>query len=107
MTIEANKRTLETNSASLEGCKSKKSKKWCQKQHRDSDNGSSVCCVCDCVIVEDTEEKGAEDAIFFEGSCNRWLHCKCAGLSSSTFQHLSDLNKSFLCVYCLLSDQAV
>ena len=107
MATEANKRRLERNSVSPEGCKSKKSKKRCQKQRGDSGNGSSVCCVCDCIIVEDTDEKDGEDAIFCEGSCNSWLHRKCAGLSSSTFQHLSDSNKPFLCVYCLLSNQAV
>ena len=57
MATEANKRRLETNSASPEGCKSKKSKKRCQKQRGDSGNGSLVCCVCDCIIVEDTDEK--------------------------------------------------
>ena len=107
MATEANKRRLEMSSASPEGCKSKKSKKRCQKQRGDSGNGSSVCCVCDCVIVEDTNEKDGEDAIFCEGSCNSWLHRKCAGLSSETFQHLSDSNKPFLCVYCLLPNQAV
>ena len=103
----ATERRLEASSASPEGCKSKKSKKQSQKQHRNSNNENSVCCVCNCAIVEDTDEKDGEDAIFCEGSCNSWLHHKCAGLSSSTFQHLSDSNKPFLCVYCLLSNQAV
>ena len=62
-----------------------------------------------CVIVEDTDEKDGElkDAIFCEGSCNSWLHHKCAGLSSLTFQPLSNSNKPLLCVYCLLSNQAI
>lgn len=45
-----------------------------------------------CVIVEYTDEKDEEHAIFYEGSCNSWLHCEYASLSSSTFQHLSDSN---------------
>ena len=104
MATEANKRRLETNSTSPEGCKSKKSKKRHQKQRGNSNSGSSVCCVCNCVIVEDTNESDGEDAIFCEGS---WLHRRCAGLSKPVFQHLSDSNKPFLCVYCLLSNQAV
>ena len=65
----------------------RKSKKRSQKQCRNSNNGSLVSCVCNCAIVEDTDEKDGKDAIFCEGSCNSWLHCKCASLSNSTFQH--------------------
>ena len=98
MATEANKRRLETNSTFPEGCRSKMSKKRHQKQRGNRNNGSSVCCVCNCVIVEDTNESDGEDAIFCEGSCNSWLHHKCAGLSNPVFQNLSgDSNKPFLC----------
>lgn len=65
-----------------------------------------VCCICNCVIAEDTDEKEGDDAIFCEGSCNDWMYRICAGLSNSTFQYLLDPNTSFMCVYCLLSNQA-
>ena len=106
MATELNKKILEANSASLEGCKSKKAKKWSQKKRGNDNNGNSVCCTCNFVIAEDTNKNDGEDAIFCEGRCNSWLHRKCAGLSNSTFQHLSVSNSPFLCVYCLLSNQA-
>lgn len=106
MATETNKRKLEANSVSPEGCKSKKSKKKRQKQRGNSNSESSVCCICNCVIEEGTDEKDGEDGIFCEGSCNSWLHRKCAGLSNSIFQHLSDSKTPFLCVYCLLTNQA-
>ena len=66
---------------------------------------SMICCICEEKIIEETEEQDGEEAIFCEGLCKNWIHCKCAGLSNVWFSKLSSSNKPFVCVYCTLFEQ--
>jgi len=50
------------------------------------------------------QTKPGQDVIFCEGSCDTWLHRKCAGLSKSVFSNL-DKNVPYICPHCRLQAQ--
>lgn len=58
----------------------------------------SECGLCCDAIVEDRDE-----ALFCEGSCNRWMHRYCAGVSLSHYEALQDSPLPFLCSLCAQS----
>ena len=62
---------------------------------KDDENGLSECVVCCRYIVD-----GKEDALFCESRCNRWLHCCCAGVPLSYFEHLNSSPTPFFCIIC-------
>ena len=74
------------------------------KKLKEDDNGDT-CLICETIIYDDSDELTGEDAIYCEGLCNGWLHCKCAGMSNKCFARLADSNNKFLCVYCMLFEQ--
>jgi hypothetical protein len=56
------------------------------------------CGLCCDAIVEDRDE-----ALFCEGSCNKWMHRYCAGVSVSHYEALQDSPLPFLCSLCAQS----
>ena len=68
----------------------------------DSSEGTEeyICPVC---LDSITDE---HDSIYCEGSCDRWLHRCCAGLSKVLFNVWIDSDDPFYCPHCRLSRHA-
>ena len=66
--------------------------------------GNHVCPICDEIIKEQTKNKKGDDCIYCEGSCEAWLHRKCAGLSQTNFSEHRQLGdkEAFFCLHCQL-----
>ena len=64
---------------------------------------SFICPVCEETIKDPSPTSEGQESIFCEGTCNTWLHRKCAGLSKKAFQNVSNSNKLFLCPCCVIS----
>ena len=56
---------------------------------------SEICDVCCSSIVDDKE-----DALLCEGSCQKWFHRYCTGVSSTCFRSLSNSPTPFVCWLC-------
>ena len=56
---------------------------------------SETCDVCSSPIVS-----GKEDALLCKGSCQKWFHRYCAGVSESCFHSLSASSTPFVCWVC-------
>lgn len=54
-----------------------------------------TCDVCCLPIVDDKE-----DALLCEGTCQKWFHRYCAGVSSTCFRMLSNSSTPFVCWLC-------
>ncbi len=61
-----------------------------------STSDEEQCSLCCKAIVEDRDE-----ALFCEGSCNKWMHRYCAGVSLSHYEALQDSTLPFLCSLCV------
>ena len=48
-------------------------------------NSEADCLVCEEPILESGEHCEVNEAVFCEGSCQGWLHRKCAGLTHLAF----------------------
>ena len=61
-----------------------------------------LCLICDKNIVDVSTKNKGQDSVFCEGSCQGWLHRRCAGLSKSIFKVISspEHNFPFYCLYC-------
>jgi len=65
----------------------------------------TICPICLDPIIDATEHKEGQDAIFCESSCNAWLHRQCAGLSQSLYKIYQDGDDPFYCPHCRLTIQ--
>ena len=84
---------------------------WCTSNNEENepshticdDNEPAVCPVSDIIIQEPTEDNqsAGDKAVFCEGKCEAWFHCKCAGLSKTAFLIASESESLFYCMYCL------
>jgi len=63
-----------------------------------------VCIVCDHVVLEPSDSTEGEDAVFYEGNCQGWLHHTCAGLSRPAFDNLNE-STPYLCSFCTFTLQ--
>ena len=63
-------------------------------------DSSVVCTMCSKCIEEASETCEGEDALFCEGSCQRWYHRWCVGVCREQFQLLTESSKPFLCHLC-------
>ena len=63
-----------------------------------------LCLICDKNIVDASTKNKGQDSVFCEGSCQGWLHRRCAGLCKSIFKVISspEHNFPFYCLYCTL-----
>ena len=62
---------------------------------------NATCDLCCKPIVEDRDE-----GLLCEGTCNRWLHRYCAGVTETQYEALQDSPLPFLCFMCSQSKQA-
>ena len=67
-----------------------------KKKGTNSSASEEQCGLCCKAIVEDCDE-----ALFCEGSCNKWMHRYCAGVSLSHYEALQDSPLPFLCSLCV------
>ena len=58
------------------------------------------CGICLQLIVESSEKKKGDDAIYCEGACQAWFHRKCIRLPKTLYVRLSDCSDPFLCNFC-------
>lgn len=63
----------------------------------------SLCTICD-ELIDDGDENDVE-AIYCEGSCQGWLHRRCAGLSKKLFHLMGESDDPFYCPHCKLLRQ--
>ena len=63
---------------------------------------STICPICLDKIAEDTDDTDGHDAIFCEGTCNAWIHYRCAGISKTLFQMCRNSENSYHCPHCRL-----
>jgi len=61
----------------------------------------SNCPVCEEVIKEPTDKVPGHEAIFCEGQCEAWFHCKCAGILKKVYESTSESDNPFYCRSCL------
>ena len=66
-------------------------------------NKSFTCPVCEEFIKDSSATSDGQDSILCEGTCGKWLHRKCAGLSKKAFQNVCNSKKPFLCSHCVIS----
>ena len=71
------------------------SKKVIQASTSPDEEENETCNVCCSPIVS-----GKEDALLCEGSCQKWFHRYCAGVSESCFRSLSTSSTPFVCWVC-------
>jgi len=64
----------------------------------------AVCPICCNAIVDATETSEGEEALFCEGTCNKWLHRCCAGVHKDDYAVLATSSKPFFCPSCCLSE---
>ena len=67
-----------------------------------SKSNNSVCAVCFNGVVD-----GKDEALFYEGKCQGWLHRRCAEVSSHHFQCLTGSESPFLCIICTQEQHAI
>ena len=64
---------------------------------------TSQCPVCEEKIIDATVSKHGQDSILCEGSCQSWLHRRCAGLTKAEFANISNRpDYKFCCSRCRL-----
>ena len=61
-----------------------------------------ICPICEDPVLDAKGHKKGQDAIFCDGTCQSWLHRRCAGLSRTAFQTKVSCNKEFYCPSCRL-----
>ena len=64
-------------------------------------NANVTCGLCCKTVVEDRDK-----ALLCEGTCDRWLHCYCAGITETQYEALQDSPMPFLCSMCSQFKQA-
>lgn len=65
-----------------------------------------VSSICDKRITDRGDKDAGEDAVYCKGKCSSWVHRQCAGLTQPCFKLISESKAPFLCVYCMLTQQA-
>ena len=59
-----------------------------------------TCRTCAQTIVEVTDNREGQEALFCEGNYNTWYHRWCAGVSTLRYEALSSSEEPFLCPTC-------
>ena len=65
--------------------------------------GPDTCPICNDLIQEARGNKKGQDAIFCDGSCQAWIHRRCASLNKCTFEKLAESSTEFFCPTCRLT----
>ncbi len=95
----ASKKKSEDSNRVSDGSRSSKVKK------NSRETKSFTCPICLDPIKDASNNSCGEDAIVCEGSCNTWLHRKCAGLSKEAYEAATTSSVSFYCPHCRLDRQ--
>ena len=68
-----------------------------------------TCPICLEAILDSTQRKPGQDAIYCDGQCQTWIHRRCAGLSKLAFTNLceSSCKNPFYCPNCRLEQQSL
>lgn len=66
-----------------------------------SGENEEQCGLCCKAIIEDRDE-----ALFCEGSCNKWMHRYCAGVCLHHYEALQGYREPFFCSLCTQSKQS-
>ena len=71
-------------------------------------NASPLCPICLDPVTDASEDQEGHDAVYCDGTCNGWIHRRCAGLSSAAFAALSSTSdpKPFYRPNCRLDKQS-
>lgn len=56
----------------------------------------------ECFVYSNYIADGKDDALFFKGKCNGWMHQYCAGVPLKHFERLTLMSSPFLCYTCAL-----
>ena len=67
-----------------------------------SEDGCTMCCM---TIQESSDSRNGQDALFCEGSCQKWYHRWCAGVCLEDFKILSNSSEPFFCTACTVRKQ--
>jgi len=73
---------------------------------KDGKNSEADCLVCEEAILEPGERYEGDEAVYCEGSCQGWLHRKCAGFTRPAFDRLDEADTQYLCTYCAAESQS-
>ena len=65
-----------------------------------------VCPICCDEIDDATETSEGQEALFCEGTCQKWLHRWCAGVHKDSYASLALSGKPFLCPSCCLTEHS-
>ena len=84
----------------LPGTSPPKRKAKCRK------NSEVDCLICEETIFEHSKNCVDNEAVFCEGSCQGWIHRKCAGVTRPAFDKLGEPDTEYLCSYCMLVSQS-
>ena len=64
-----------------------------------------VCPICELAIEDAVVKKPRQDSVQCDGTCDTWLHTRCAGLSKAAFKAVSESDDPFYCPQCRLDKQ--
>ena len=56
-------------------------------------------------ILESSELCEGDEAVFYEGNCQGWMHRKCAGVTRPAFNKLGEPDTQYSCSHCMLVSQ--
>ena len=70
---------------------------------RPSEVWYTVCCT---IIRESSQSCSGHDALFCEGSCQRWYHRWCVNVSQEDYKLLADSSDPFICPACTAKKQS-
>ena len=56
--------------------------------------------ICDLTIIESKDDVVGDDAVYCEGECKAWLHCKCVCMSKLFYDKLSKSDDLYYCPNC-------
>jgi len=68
-----------------------------------SNDVQTICPICLEVIVDSTDKKEGQDAIYCISVCNSWIRRQCAGLSQALYKLLEQSDDPFYCPHALSS----
>ena len=69
-----------------------------------SDPPVEICPMCCETIVEATEDTEGQEALCCEGTCQKWLHCWCAGVDKDSYEAFTLSEEPLVYPLCRLSE---
>jgi len=76
-----------------------------KRKAKGSKNSEADCLICEEAILEPSDTYVGDEAVFCEGSCQGWLHRKCASITCLAFDKLGEQDTEYMCSYCMLESQ--